>query len=135
MRIVLAAIILVLISGCEAQDSPADNRQQRIAGGVDDYSYKPDPARKYPPVTDPAAPTVAALKAQGLEQSGWDAEPFACGPSCDAEYTYAIFLGRRAQLPTPAEHRYTCPNPETPGEQEGWRCMPFSGSLNDSNGG
>lgn len=129
IRIFFAAVMLALISSCEAQDCPQGKRQQVIAGGPDGYTYEPDPARKYPSVTDPAAPTVAALKAQGLEQSGWDAEPFACGPACDAVYTYAIFMGRRSELPTPAEHRYACPNPEAPGEQEEWRCMPYAGLL------
>jgi hypothetical protein len=129
MRSVLAAVMLALIPACEAGDSPPGNRQQAIAGGPEDYTFVPDPARKYPPVTDPAAPTVKALKARGLKQSGWDAEPFSCGPACDAVYPYAIFMGRQAKLPTPAEHRFTCPNPETPGEQEEWRCMPYAGSF------
>lgn len=128
-RIFFAAVMLALASSCGTGDGSPDNRQRGIAGGPDDYTYEPDPARRYPPVTDPTAPTVAALKRQGLEQSGEESEPFACGPACDAVYTYAIFMGRRAELPTPAEHRYTCPNPEVAGEQEEWLCMPFSGAL------
>ena len=118
--------MLAFVPACEAPDSPPGKGQQVIAGTSEDYTFEPDPARKYPPVTDPAAPAVKALKAQGLAQSGWDAEPFSCGPACDAEYIYAIFMGRQAKLPTPAEHRFTCPNPETPGEQEEWRCMPYA---------
>jgi hypothetical protein len=97
------------------------------------YTFTPEASRRYPQVMTPNAPTVAQLRRRGLEQSGWDAEPYACGPACDAVHIYAIFMGRRHQHPALSEHRYTCPNPRermNPNEmnQDEWRCVDY-GSM------
>lgn len=126
--IALATMIAAWGEGVEGRDGTRLDRQPTKSGAAG-YGFTPDPRRQYPSVVDRGAPTIADLKARGLEQTGWDAIRYACGPACDAVYPYAVFFGRRARHPATNAHLFTCPNPGRPGPQETWRCAPFAGRI------
>jgi hypothetical protein len=117
------AVATAIIAGC-SEGLRAGNEVNKA---TENFEFTPDERRKYPQVADADAPTVAELKRRGLVQTDWDADMYSCGPACDAVYAYAIFMGRRNRYPAQNEHLFTCPNPETAGDVDQWRCVPFSG--------
>ena len=74
------------------------------------------------PVTDPAAPTVAALRQRGFDRV--DDEPAAgpdCGPDCVIDAFSAIYMGPPVAR-GPADRRFICP--VAAGDMDSWRCRP-----------
>ena len=75
-------IAAALVSACSTQSDD------------DYYSFTPDPERVYTPITDAGAPAISDLKRQGLKQTYWDADHYACAADCDAMYVYAYYYGQ-----------------------------------------
>jgi hypothetical protein len=106
-----------------------------VASGLADkkesFEYRPDKARTYRTVTAENAQTMDELRAKGFVVTGGDSEMFACGESCDAQYDYVKFMGRKSRSDNKSRHLFTCPRPENDNE---WLCEPFYGEKGQVNG-
>lgn len=116
----MASSLCLIQAACDSGSAGTDNL---VAASV----FKPDPKREYPSVLRVDAPTIGDLKKRGFQEVNQDAEPFACGPACDAVYTYGRFMGERKKWPERSVYKFTCPNPKSSAADDNWRCVPFAG--------
>jgi len=116
----IVALAIAALTGCDSRHSQGAAHDGR-------YRFKPIASREYAPVTNQQAPTVAALERRGLKVVASDSELYPCGPTCDAAYDYAVFLGTRGPDGKIGALRFVCPNPKTSSDTEEWRCVTFTG--------
>jgi hypothetical protein len=109
----VALVVAGLLCACgQAPPAEAPPANRALASGYQGSA----------PVTDPAAPTVAALRRRGFDRV--DDEPAAgpdCGPDCIMEGFSAIYMGPRVAR-GPADRRFICP--VAAGDEDSWRCRP-----------
>ena len=117
-------LAVMLLSACGQNLAPSKDQ---------DCSFTLDPDRIYPQVNDPAAPTIAELRARGLDELDADLEWLTCGAgdySAHGQHNHAYFMGHRRNPEGRIElsdYQFTCPNPEEAIPKEQLRCGPFVG--------